>query len=259
MDTLSLQLELWHYVALIGAGIVGGFINVMAGGGSVITVPVMVFLGVPGPMANGTNRIAILAQNLTAAATFWAAGKQQWGLSARLACCAMPGAGLGAWLGSGLSGEAFRVVLALVMLVVLILMQRRHNTSASTMTPSPSGAPTRRTAGYLFMVAAGFWGGFIQIGMGFILMPILHRVMGFDLVTTNVQKVFITAAYTVVALVVYAYNSDMLWLLGSILAVGNAIGGYLGARMTLRGGDAIIRRVMTVAIIIMIARLLFFS
>lgn len=257
MDSLSLQLELWHYAALISAGVVGGAINVMAGGGSVITVPMMVFLGVPGPIANGTNRIAILVQNLTAAGTFWSAGKHNLALSMRLSACAMPGAVLGAWLGSSLSGEWFRWVLAAVMVIVLILM---HSSGRRT-TPSTNTVinPTRRRWGYLLMVAAGFWGGFIQIGMGFILMPILHRVMGYDLVTTNVQKVFITASYTAVALIIYSLNSDVLWLLGATLAVGNGLGGYIGARLTLTGGETLIQRVMTVAILIMVVRLLFFS
>lgn len=257
MDTLSLQLELWHYAALIGAGVVGGVINVMAGGGSVITVPMMVFLGVPGPIANGTNRIAILAQNLTAAATFWSAGKHNIALSLRLSACALPGAILGAWLGSGLSGEWFRWLLAGVMVLVLILM---HGNGPSTQRVSnPVISQNRRRWGYLLMVAAGFWGGFIQIGMGFILMPILHRIMGYDLVTTNVQKVFITATYTAVALIIYSVNSDVLWLLGATLAIGNAAGGFIGAKLTLQGGETLIRRVMTIAIIIMVVRLLFFS
>ena len=85
-------MELWHYGALIAAGIIGGAINVMAGGGSVITVPVMVFLGVPGPIANGTNRIAILAQNLIAVGTFMRGGQGDFRLSISLALCALPGA-----------------------------------------------------------------------------------------------------------------------------------------------------------------------
>ncbi len=257
METLSLQLELWHYAALIGAGVIGGVINVMAGGGSVITVPMMVFLGVPGPIANGTNRIAILAQNLTAATTFWSAGKHNLGLSLRLSACALPGAVLGAWLGSSLSGEWFRWLLAAVMVIVLLLM---HSSNSGTrLTHDRVISDDRRRLGYLLMVAAGFWGGFIQIGMGFILMPILHRVMGYDLVTTNVQKVFITASYTSVALVIYSLNSDILWLLGATLAIGNAAGGFIGAKLTLKGGESLIRRVMTVAIIVMVIRLLFFS
>src|SRR6056300_531641 len=100
-----MDLALWHYGVLIAAGTVGGIINVMAGGGSILTVPLMILLGVPGPVANGTNRIAILAQNLTATATFHHNGLTQWRLGFSLTACAVPGAAVGAWVGSSLRGE----------------------------------------------------------------------------------------------------------------------------------------------------------
>ena len=143
--------------------------------------------------------------------------------------------------------------------MVLVLLLMHGNGRRTGRASNPVISQNRRRWGYLLMVAAGFWGGFIQIGMGFILMPILHRIMGYDLVTTNVQKVFITATYTAVALIIYSLNSDVLWLLGATLAVGNAAGGFIGAKLTLQGGEALIRHVMTIAIIVMVVRLLFFS
>ena len=94
-----MELELWHAGLLFAVGIVAGFLNVMAGGGSLLTVPVMIFMGLPGPVANGTNRIAILAQNLTAIATFARHGFQDFRLSLSLEACAIPGAVAGAFLG----------------------------------------------------------------------------------------------------------------------------------------------------------------
>lgn len=249
------DIELWQAAALIAAGTVGGFINVMAGGGSIITVPVMLFLGVPGPVANGSNRIAILAQNLTAITTFFRGGHAHFKLSLTLALCATPGAVLGAWVGAQLSGDTFNTVLAGVMLAVMVLM---YTGGAKAHTETVTN-PQRMVAGHVLMVAAGFWGGFIQIGMGFILMPILNRVMGLDLVTTNVHKVFIVAVYTVAALAVFATTSEVLWLVGGVLAIGNMLGGFLGARLTLASGDRWIRRLLFVAITGMVIKLLFFS
>lgn len=249
------ELTLTEAVILIAAGITGGFINVMAGGGSIITVPVMLFLGVPGPVANGSNRIAILAQNLTAIGTFLQGGRSHFKLSLTLAMCATPGAVLGAWVGAQLTDEAFNRILAGIMLAVLVLMytdQRRAVHSAAM-------SQRRLVTGHALMVLAGFWGGFIQIGMGFILMPILNRVMGLDLVTTNIHKVFIVGVYTLAALLVFATTSEVLWLVGGVLAIGNAIGGFFGARLTLASGEKWIRRVLLVAITGMILKLLFFS
>ncbi len=107
------------------------------------------------------------------------------------------------------------------------------------------------------MVGAGFWGGFIQLGVGFILMPILNRAMGLDLVRTNMHKVFIIAVYTVVALAVFASQVELMWAVGLALAVGNAIGGYLGAHFTVSKGERLIRLVLNLVLVTFIIKLLF--
>ena len=246
-------MELWQYAILIAAGATGGAINVMAAGGSMLTVPVMIFLGVPGPVANGTNRVAILAQNLTAVGTFFKGGFANFRLSLTLALCAIPGALAGAWTGVQLSGQSFNLVLAVVMLFMLVLM---HTGGARE--GQGSGEPRNLLWGHLLMVAAGFWGGFIQIGVGFILMPILNRVMGLDLVTTNAHKCFIIACYTFGALAVFALGSEVLWVTGAVLALGNSLGGYLGATLSMQRGETLIRKILVLAVIAMIIKLVLF-
>ena len=246
-------MELWQYGVLILAGIAGGAINVMAAGGSMITVPVMIFLGVPGPIANGTNRVAILAQNLTAVGTFLRGGFANFRLSLTLALCAMPGALAGAWTGVQLSGQGFNLVLAVVMLLMLVLM---HTGGAKA--EQGGGEPRNLLWGHILMVGAGFWGGFIQIGVGLILMPILNRVMGLDLVTTNAHKCFIIAFYTLGALTVFALGSEVLWVTGAILAIGNSLGGYLGATLSMQRGETLIRKILVLAVIAMIIKLVLF-
>ncbi len=244
----------WELLLLNAVGIVAGFLNVMAGGGSLLSVPVLVFMGLPGPVANGTNRIAILAQNLTAITAFFRRGFSEFRLSLSLAACAVPGALAGALLGVRLDGPWFNRVLALVMIAVMLIMHFDRGTGRS----DPHHRPSRRQLlwGHLLMVGMGFWGGFIQIGVGFIIMPILNRVMGLDLVRTNMHKVFIIAVYTVVALLVFASQVEVMWLLGAALALGNAIGGYLGAHFTVSRGEALVRRVLNLVLIAFIIKLL---
>ncbi|MEZ5502162.1 MAG: sulfite exporter TauE/SafE family protein [Halioglobus sp.] len=119
--------------------------------------------------------------------------------------------------------------------------------------------PTSRQLlqGHLLMVGVGFWGGFIQIGVGFIIMPVLNRVMGLDLVRTNMHKVFIVAIYTVVALLIFAAQLQLLWLVGLALAAGNALGGYLGAHFTISKGERMIRLVLNLVLVAFIVKLLF--
>jgi len=249
------EFDLWQAGLLTAVGIVAGFLNVMAGGGSLLTVPVLVFMGLPGPVANGTNRIAILAQNLTAIGAFFRMGFSNFRLSFTLAACAIPGALAGALLGTGLDGVWFNRILALVMIGVMLIM---HFDKGSTERPKDY-QPTRvqLVRGHLLMVAVGFWGGFIQIGVGFILMPVLNRAMGLDLVRTNMHKVFIVATYTIVALAVFSSRVEIMWLVGLALALGNSIGGYLGAHFTVSSGEKLIRLILNLVLIAFIIKLLF--
>jgi len=246
---------LWQAALLAAVGVLSGFLNVMAGGGSLLTVPVLVFLGLPGPVANGTNRIAILAQNLSAITAFFRRGFSDFRLSLSLAACAVPGALAGALLGTRLDGPWFNRILALVMLAVMLVM---HFDKGSTERPGDY-RPTRAQLirGHLMMAGVGFWGGFIQIGVGFIIMPVLNRAMGLDLVRTNMHKVFIIAIYTIFALAVFASRVEILWLVGLVLALGHAIGGYLGAHFSVRKGEKLIRLILNLVLIAFIIKLLF--
>jgi len=247
--------EIWQIIVLALVGIMAGWLNVMAGGGSLLTVPIMLFMGIPAPVANGTNRIAILAQNITAVTTFRKRGFSDFKLSSSLAAAASVGALAGASLGVHLQGEWFNRVLALVMVAVLILMATGHD----KIKPIGGDAQAKNLLlGHVLMVGAGFWGGFIQIGVGFILMPILHRVMGLDLVRVNMHKVFVVLVYTVIALAVFASQLELLWWTGAALAVGNSIGGWLGAHTTVKHGETLIRRVLYLALTAFIIKLLFF-
>lgn len=248
-------MEIWQIGLLALVGIAAGWLNVMAGGGSLLTVPMMLFMGVPGPVANGTNRIAILAQNITAVTAFRRLGFADYRLSLSLSAAAALGALGGASLGVHLAGEWFDRVLALVMIGVMLLMATGHDR-----VQADGGAAQARNQvpGHLLMVAAGFWGGFIQIGVGFILMPILHRVMGLDLVRVNMHKVFIVLVFTIVALAVFASRLELLWWTGVGLAVGNSIGGWLGAHTTVRRGEKLIRRVLYLTLGAFIIKLLLF-
>jgi len=243
----------WQAGLLIVTGVAAGFLNVMAGGGSMIAVPVMIFTGLPGEVANGSNRIAIVAQNATAAITFFRRGYSDFRLSLTLAACAIPGAIAGAMTGVRLQGELFNQILALVMIAAMVVMYFDKTAVAQT-----DYQPNRRQLiwGHALMVVAGFWGGFIQIGVGFIIMPILNRVMGFDLVRTNMYKVMIICCYSVVALGIFASQLQIAWIAGVSLAIGNSLGGHFGARFTIAKGEKMIKWVLNFVLIIFIFKLL---
>lgn len=253
--------SIWHGALLFVAGIACGFLNVTAGGGSLITVPVLLFLGLPGPVANGTNRIAILAQNIAAVVTFFRNGHAEFRLSLTLALATLPGSVLGAFAGTELEGIWFNRLVAVVMIVSLLAMVTERRAPAPMHAPEASGAEqlSRRRwwLGHAGMFVIGFWGGFIQIAVGLLMMPILHRVMGLSLVRTNMHKVFIILSYTVVALTIFAARVDVAWLIGLGLAAGNFVGGWLGAKASIVHGERAIRLIFYCVAVAFIVKLLF--
>lgn len=242
-------------ILLTVTGVATGFLNVMAGGGSMLSVPVMIFLGVPGTVANGTNRIAILPQNISAVWAFYRKGFSNFKLSFTLGACTIPGTLIGASLASNVSSEQFNSMLAIIMVVVLIVMALPQ---AKTIEASDAPSKKRLMAGHLLMVVIGFWGGFIHIGVGFLLMPVLNRVMQLDLITTNAHKVFIVMCYTVVALSVFASELELAWKYGIALGIGTWIGGWIAANVQVSKGIGPIKWTLNLVIIAFIIKLLFF-
>jgi len=262
-------MEIWQLITLALLGILAGTLNVVAGGGTLLTLPAMVLMGMPGPVANGTNRVAILAQNLTAITGFRSKGFSDFRLSLTLALAALPGAIAGAFAGTLVRGEAFDRVLAVIMIAILVHMvlqeSRKRKRQPKTQKPGTPSSPAAEPAplsrrqlwlGHLLMAGVGLYGGFIQAGVGFLLMAVLHQVMGLDLVRVNMHKVFIVAVYTLAALAVFVARDSVLWVPGLTLAVGNSIGGWIGSHLSVSKGEKLIRRVLYIALLAMALRLL---
>lgn len=240
---------------LLFTGIATGFLNVMAGGGSMLSVPIMIFLGVPGTVANATNRIAILPQNVAAVVAFYRKGFANFRLSLGLAACTIPGTLAGAYLASKIPNDQFNVLLAIIMIFVLIIMSLPQEKKANTNTVI---SPARMLAGHLLMVLIGFWGGFIHIGVGFLLMPVLNRVLRLDLITTNSHKVFIVLCYTSVALLVFASQLTLMWQYGLALAVGTTLGGWIAANFQINKGIGTIKWTLNIVIVAFVIKLIWF-
>jgi uncharacterized protein len=243
----------WWFLPLLSVvGVAVGFINVMAAGGSLISMPVLILLGLEPATANGTNRIAILVQNITAVSRFRAKGYSDIRLSMTLTLCTIPGAVAGAAAAVVVDPVLFKRILGAVLVAAVILILRR-TAPASTAAQGPS----RPVLAYLAMVGAGFYGGFLQGGVGFLIMPILHVLLRLDLVRVNMHKVFIIGGYTIPALMVFALQGKVWWIGGLALAVGNAAGAWIGTHVTISRGEGAIRAVFTIAVIAMGIKLLF--
>lgn len=242
---------------ILVAGIAAGFVNVVGGGGSLIAMPVLIFLGLPSAVANGTNRVALMVQSLVAIGYFRNKGYFYPKLSILLGIPAVIGSIIGAQFAISLSDEMFNRVLAVVMLVVLVLIiwrpEKKFIKSEEAM---ENLSKPRLAAAALIFLGVGFYGGFIQAGVGFVIIAALAMITGMSLVKINSLKVCVTIIYMLSSLIVFVCSGKVDWMLGLVLAVGNAVGAYLGSVFTVSKGDKWIRIFLIVSVLIMAAKLL---
>ena len=235
---------------LFGVGILAGVINIMAGGGSSLTLPALIFLGLDGATANGTNRVGILIQCIFATISFRREKVSAINLSLRLAALTIPGAILGALLAVRITDRWFEIILGIVMIGVIISMLVPQSKNLVT-----TDDGQRSWLIYPIMFAIGFYGGFIQVGVGLLIMAGLYHVMKMNLVFVNMHKTVITLIFTIPALLIFMWTDNVDWILGLALAAGNGLGGWWAARISVRGGERVIRYVMIVAIFIIALKL----
>lgn len=242
---------------ILVAGIAAGFVNVVGGGGSLIAMPVLIFLGLPSAVANGTNRVALMVQSLVAIGYFRNKGYFYPKLSILLGIPAVIGSIIGAQFAISLSDEMFNRVLAGVMLVVLVLIiwrpEKKFIKSEEAM---ENLSKPRLAAAALVFLGVGFYGGFIQAGVGFVIIVALALITGMSLVKINSLKVCVTIIYMLSSLIVFVCSGKVDWMLGLLLAVGNAVGAYLGSVFTVSKGDKWISIFLIVSVLIMAAKLL---
>ncbi|WP_096894574.1 sulfite exporter TauE/SafE family protein [Candidatus Scalindua japonica] len=253
-------MEIWHIPVVFTIGILAGFINTLAGGGSLLTLPILIFLGLPTAIANGTNRIAIVVQCMSAVAGFKKKGISHFKLSLLFVIPAILGAIIGAQIAVDLSDILFKRVLAIVMLLVLGLIlldpAKRWNTNRQLRGNDPVRfGRNQLIATMIVLFFIGIYGGFIQIGVGFIIIAALTTITGFNLVVTNSHKAFIAGTYTIFALIVFAFNGKVCWSIGLCLAAGMGLGGWIGSHWAVDKGERWIRLVLTVCVIAMVIKL----
>ena len=245
------------FLAILGVGIGAGFINVIAGGGSLLTLPILIFFGLPSAVANGTNRIALMAQNIVAIASYRKDGYFDGKFSLLLAIPALIGSIVGAQIAVNIPDDLFNRILSIVMIVVLVIMiwKPHKNLSAA----NGQNSRMKKIGLVLIFFFIGIYGGFIQAGVGFVIIAALTLVTGMSLVKINSIKVFVVAVYTLSALVVFVVNDQIHWGYGITLAIGTSLGAFLGSKFAVKHGDKWIQRFLIVAVIAMAIRLFFFT
>jgi uncharacterized protein len=238
------------HLLLAGCGFVASVLNVIAGGGSFFTLPLLLLLGFPATEANGTNRLGVAVQSVGAVWGFQRHGLLRWRETMALAIPCMLGSGLGAWLALQVGDRDFRRMLS-VFMVALTLWTLFDPTGRAA--GALSARPWLLRAGFLL---AGVYGGFLQAGVGFLVL-VLTTLGGYDLVRGNAVKVVSILLQTALSLAIFAGSGNVHWREGASLAAGSLVGSLVGVHLTIVKGHRFVQTVVTVAIVVLAVHLWF--
>lgn len=241
-------------LVLFGVGLLAGVVNSLAGGGSLLTLPALMFLGLPAGVANGTNRVAVLLQSLVATRRYAAEGILETSLGWRILVPAGLGSSLGAWASVDLDDDLFRQIIGMTMLLMVGLMwlkPKQWLEGRQGDTP-----PHLWWSGPLCFFVIGLYAGFLQAGVGVFLLAGLVLLYGQDLLQANALKVMLVAGFTLPPLAIFIAVDQVRWGPGLVLALGSMIGADLGARLSIAGGAALIRWAVLVMVALSASKLL---
>ena len=242
-------MELIDAALVVGAGLVAGIVNAMAGGGSLLTVALLnVFVGLPGLVANGTNRVGVLVQNASSVASYRKEGLRGFRRAVTVLVPVIAGSLLGSLLVSSVTDETFERIFGILMVPLLFLSLRSPKNVGSQINWHPV------TTAVIFF-GIGLYGGAFQAGVGLLIVVALSR-SGLDLVNANAVKVVVILVLTTIAVPVFIVRGQVDWGFAVVLAFGFAAGGWIGARVAVRGGEKIIKPVLIGAVVALAGRMI---
>lgn len=239
-------MEWQNILLIIGVGIIAGFINTLAGSGSLLTLPVLMFLGLPANVANGSNRIAIFFQSLVSVRNFRKHRIFTLKEGMSIGIPAVVGAIVGARIALSFNESIMRKAIALLLVLMIFLIVIKPE---KFIKKSKSKEKKMGIFQFLIFFAIGIYGGFIQAGVGLFLLAGLVLGCGYELVKANAIKNFIVFLYTPFALVVFIVSGQIDYLYGFVLTIGNVIGAYFASMLAIQKGAVFVRYFLLLALI----------
>ncbi len=235
-------------IALIIAGLCVGFINTLAGGGSIISLSLLMFLGLPAPVANGTNRIAITIQTLTASLSFNKKKVLDKKKGIKLAIPTVLGSLIGSWIATDINEKIFERAMAVILIFMLFFILFKPNKyihGEAELVQKPVNFWQ-----IILFFGIGLYGGFIHVGVGYFLLASLVLSAGYDLIHANALKVFLVLLYAPVTLLVFILNNQVEWKYGLIMTIGNVSGAIIASRLAVSKGVVFVKWVIVIVIVI---------
>lgn len=244
----------WYYVVLLAfAGLLAGFINTIAGSGSLLTLPLFMAFGLPAPVANGTNRIGILLASLTAVFNFRKQKILDFRDALRIGIPSVSGAILGALIAVDINETAMKTAIGVLLIFMFFLILLQPSRWLKT---HASGTSLPQWLQMIIFFLVGVYGGFIQAGVGFFLLGALVLASGMDLIKANAIKVLMVFLFTPFTLVIFILNNQVDYKLGLIVAAGSIAGAWIGAKLSVKWGPKVVRIFLLATLVVASAKLL---
>ncbi len=242
-----MQEEILINLALMAAGFLGAFINVMAGAGSIVVITTMLFLEIPSLVALSTFRVALVFQSFLGAHQLNKKHKKI-DLDWRIFVPILAGCAIGAHYSAFLSHQVFDfILLGVVIFVALFVVLHHHNLLHYMKIPL--------CLEILIFFLVGFYGGFVQVGAGFLLLAGLHLVKRQDLLMANATKLLIVTSYNLVAVAILAYHGKVLWHYTPALVVGGCLGSYVSCHLAIKKGEKFAKYLLLIAVVMSAVKL----
>ena len=221
-------MDIFEVGLLIFAGLGAGFVNTLAGNGSLITLTILMeFVGLPALMANGTNRVGIFFHSIITSATMF----RQHGIDRKYQRGILPilfiGGIIGGLISIKISAEQFTFIyrsLLIILFITLLVNPKKW------LDPSLIKLKIDSRVRYIILFILGLYGGFIQMGYGIILLAVLVLLHKIPLIRANVIKLVSVFLYTPIVFGMFIWSGLVDWYYGLLLAVGQIIGGWITAK-----------------------------
>ena len=246
----------WEYPFLVLLGFVVSIINTMAGGASIITLPILIFLGLPSNVANGTNRIGLMMTAFSANMGFKSKGISTFPFSAYTGMFALIGSVIGAHIAVEINDETFNRILSIIMILVITIIIFKPRIINKNLSVRLTGKHLRISCIVFFFI--GLYGGFINAGIGFVIMLFLHYYNRLNLIRVNATKVVIVLVYTIGAFLTFFFNGLVDLPYGLCLGLGTLIGGWNASRFSVEKGEGVIKIFLVISALIIAFKLWFF-
>ena len=243
-------MDLSLIIILICSGLVVGFINTLAGGGTIISLTVLMWLGLPINVANGTNRIAVFFQTLTAAGSYQHNHLINWRKSLLIGIPTVLGSIAGSAIAVKLDEKIIEQSFAFIMVIMLLFIVLKPSLWLK-------GNPILLLKQikwwmYPMFFLIGIYGGFIHVGVGYYLLAAIVLGLGFDLVKGNAIKIILVLFYVPFTLIVFIWTDQINYSFGLVHAIGNVVGAFIASRLAVKKGVGFVRWILVAIILVAI-------